>query len=128
VSTHYAGLACIDFPYCNGQVLPKLHWANLNSDLITIHMLHRIGAYIVGLYLALFSIFLLRYRHFRIFGIVILLLISLQITLGVLNIIWLRPIWIALIHQAVAIILLLTTIALLVKVSFKMGNTYDTWV
>lgn len=127
VSTHYAGLACVDFPYCNGQLIPNMQWNNLNSDLITIHMLHRMGAFITALYISLFALYLLRYPSFRTTGITLLALIALQISLGILNIVWLRPLWIALTHQAVAIILLLTMIAFLVKVSLKMENNYDTW-
>lgn len=115
VSTHYAGLACVDFPYCNGKVLPTMQWQQLNSDLITIHMLHRIGAFVTAIYLSVLALFLIRSRTFRFNAIAILSLIALQLTLGVLNIIWLRPVWIALPHQAVAILLLLTMILLLVK-------------
>ena len=115
VSTHYAGLACIDFPYCNGTLLPTMQWGNLNSDLITIHMLHRFGAYTTGCYLGLLSLFLLGKSAFRAIGIILLGLITLQITLGIFNIIWLRPVWLAMLHQAVAILLLLTVMTALVK-------------
>ncbi len=118
VSTHYAGLACVDFPYCNGKILPTMQWNNLNSDLITIHMLHRIGAMITAIYLGILGLCLLRSATFRAIGIIILMLIGLQITLGILNIVWLRPVWIAMIHQAVAILLLLTLIMALVKSYF----------
>jgi len=118
VSTHYAGLACVDFPYCNGQILPSIQWNQLNSDLISIHMLHRIGALITATYLSILSLFLLKNKTFRLFAIAIFSLLCLQITLGILNIVWLRPVWIALIHQAVGILLLLTVIATLVKSSF----------
>ena len=96
VSTHYAGLACIDFPYCNGQVLPALQWDKLNSDLITIHMLHRIGALVTACYLSVLALCLLKNRALRNIAIFILALIVLQLTLGILNIIWLRPVWVAL--------------------------------
>ena len=117
VSTHYAGLACIDFPYCNGQILPSLEWSHLNSDLITIHMLHRIGAFVTVIYLSVLAICLLKNSTFKPFGLLILALISLQITLGIFNIIWLRPVWVALLHQAVAILLLLTLMTSLMKVT-----------
>jgi cytochrome c oxidase assembly protein subunit 15 len=117
VSTHYAGLACIDFPYCNGQLLPAMQWQQLNSDLITIHMLHRIGAMITALYLGLLSLYLLTKPSLRPIALLILILITLQITLGILNVIWLRPVWIAIIHHGVAILLLLTMITALVKTS-----------
>lgn len=119
VSTHYAGLACIDFPYCNGQVLPQLHWDQLNSDLITIHMLHRIGAMITAVYLCILALRLHANASFKTISKVILLLIAAQLSLGILNIIWLRPVWIALPHQLIAILLLLTMITALVKASLE---------
>ena len=115
VSTHYAGLACIDFPYCNGTLLPAMQWDNLNSDLTTIHMLHRFGAYTTALYTGLLSLFLLGTRSFRGIGFVLLSLVALQITLGILILEWLRPVWLAMMHQAVAILILLTMITSLVK-------------
>ncbi len=127
VSTHYAGLACVDFPYCKGQILPTMQWNNLNGDLITIHMLHRIGAVMTATYITIFAISLFRYPHFRFTGGLLIGLVALQITLGILNIAWLRPVWIALAHQTVAIILLLTIIAFLVKASFTMENRYGSW-
>lgn len=128
MSTHYAGLACIDFPYCNGQLLPKIQWNHLNTDLISIHMLHRIGALITAVYLTLFGLRLLNHASFRSIGTLVLALMILQITLGILNIIWLRPIWIALFHHAVGLILLMTLITALVKSSFIMDNRYDSWI
>lgn len=128
VSTHYAGLACIDFPYCNGKVIPAMQWHNLNSDLITIHMLHRIGAMITATYLLITSLWLMRIPALRSLGVLILALMTLQLTLGIFNIIWLRPVWIALIHHAVAIFLLLTMIMLLVKAHFEpRDNRYVTF-
>lgn len=124
VSTHYAGLACVDFPYCNGQLLPAMQWKYWNTDLITIHMLHRIGALITVTYLGICSLFLFRHAAFRSFGLLILALIALQATLGILNIVWLRPVWLALTHQAVAIFLLLTVITALVKASLNTGKHY----
>lgn len=123
VSTHYAALACIDFPYCNGKLLPSMQWSNLNGDLITIHMLHRFGAYTTALYLGVLALFLSRSASFKKAGVIILGLIALQITLGILNIIWLRPVWVAMIHQSVAILLLLTMIACVVKANVESRPT-----
>lgn len=125
VSTHQAGLACIDFPYCKGRLLPDLQWEHLNTDLISIHMLHRFGAGITAIYLSFLSLFLLTQRAFRQIGVMILALTALQLMLGVLNIVWLRPLGIALTHQATAILLLLTLIAALVKASCALrGSRY----
>lgn len=128
VSTHYAGLACIDFPYCNGKMIPPIQWHQLNSDLISIHMLHRLGAFVTASYLSLLGLLLLNRPFFRGLGGMILALVVLQVTLGILNILWLRPLWIALIHQGVAIILLLTMITSLVKAVAITDKRYDTWL
>ena len=124
VSTHYAGLACIDFPYCNGKLLPALNWYQFDTDLITIHMLHRIGALITAFYVGLLALFLLRNNSLRMMAVVVLALLTLQITLGILNIVWLRPVWIALIHQAVAILLFLTLLTMLIKAHIESRNLY----
>ena len=118
VSTHYAGLACVDFPYCNGKVLPNLHLQQFNTDLITIHMLHRIGAAITALYLSVFAFLIFRIPSLRFLAASILILLSAQVTLGILNIIWLRPVWLALIHHGVGVVLLLTIITTLVKANY----------
>lgn len=116
VSTHYAGLACIHFPYCNGPEMPTLHFNQLNTDLVTIHMLHRFGAMLAGTYLGLLAIILLfTNKELRFFASILLILLLGQISLGILNIVWLRPTWIALFHNMTAALLLLTLITLLVK-------------
>lgn len=119
VSSHYAGLACVDFPYCNGELLPRLNLKNLNTDLITIHMLHRIGAMITAGYLITLGLLLLTHAAYRKISLFILFLIVLQITLGILNVTWLRPVWIGLLHHAIAIMLLLTIILFLEKAYYK---------
>lgn len=115
VSTHNASLACIDLPYCNGALLPTMHLDQLNTDLITIHMMHRIGAVITATFIGFLSLCLLQLKPYRRLGALLLLLILTQVTLGSLNILWLRPISIALLHLGIAIALLLTLIAGLVK-------------
>lgn len=121
VSTHSAGLACIDFPYCNGKLLPTLQWQALHTDLVTIHMLHRIGALVTFFYLGTLSLFLMLQKNVRPYGLLLIGLLSAQIILGILNIVWLRPVYIALPHHAVAALLLLTLLAALVN-CYKPGN------
>lgn len=127
VSTHYAGLACVDFPYCNGQILPTMQWSQLNSDLITIHMLHRIGALITASYFIAFAIRLLFSPAMRKVGLIMLVLLCAQLTLGILNIIWLRPVYIALMHQAVGILLLLSVIFTLIRAIKLKDMVDDNW-
>lgn len=122
VSTHYAGLACIDFPYCNGTLLPPIHWHLLHSDLISIHMLHRIGAFITTLYFAFLIFILFRNPIFKRTSIIITFLLLTQLFLGIANLVWLRPIHIALTHQAIAILLLLSVITALVKAHVAPGT------
>lgn len=124
VSTHYAGLACVDFPYCNGKILPTIFWQQLNTHLISIHMLHRFGAVVTGSYLSILAICLLFNTSFRSMGMLLLSLVALQITLGILNIVWLLPVWVALIHHAVAMFLLLTVITALVKAYFESQDNH----
>jgi cytochrome c oxidase assembly protein subunit 15 len=127
VSTHSAGLACIDFPYCNGQLVPPLDWRHFANNLTTIHMLHRLGAVMTATYVGGLSITLLHYRPLRYLAIALLWLIIIQISLGILNIIWLRPVWTALMHHAVGILLLLTMLTILVKATFAARKQHD-WV
>lgn len=115
VSTHSAGLACIDFPYCNGRLLPTLQWQALHTDLITMHMLHRLGALLCFVYLGLLGLFLSLRAASRRFGGLLLSLLCLQIILGIANILWLRPLPIALPHHAVAALLLLTLLSILLN-------------
>lgn len=116
-SSHYAALICPDFPYCQGQLLPAfdfsglLHWDNhplSMQQLITLHMLHRIGAMVVATLSIILGVMLLRYTPWRLLGVLLLLLVGTQITLGILNIVLLLPLPIAVLHNGVATLLLLT--------------------
>lgn len=126
VSANYAGISCIGFPTCNGQWLPKLHLyqgfnlfssvgANyqggvLDNDVrMTIQWIHRVGALIVAGYILLLSIFLLStvsHRSIRYMTGLVLVLITLQFTLGILNVVYLLPLAIAVLHNGVAALLL----------------------
>lgn len=119
VSTHYAGLACIDFPYCNGQLIPPMQWQNWQTDLITIQMLHRFGAAALTVVVLFVSLKMIVSQSFRTMGLTLLLLLGLQLTLGIVNIIYLRPIWIALLHHMTAILILLTIITALAKAHYE---------
>lgn len=124
VAANYAGLSCVDFPYCNGQLLPDMKWHLIGSDLITIHMLHRIGACITATYVAFLGLKLWHSLEFRAIGILLLAFVSLQILLGILNIIWLRPTWIALAHYITAILLLEIMITLFIK-TIRLNPSYS---
>ena len=132
-STNYAALACGDnFPSCLGQWWPTmdfgsaLYWGPLGVDYeygvlegsarTAIQIMHRIGALI-----ALTTIFFLlyqlkKYKHISINLITIGLLLFVQITLGILNVVFSLPMAVAVLHNAVALLLLLSMVALMHKV------------
>lgn len=126
-SANYAALICPDFPYCQGVLLPSMKLgaffsgteiATLNIQRVTIHMVHRIGALIVGLYLAFLALKVILTppsSGLRGYGIAIACLLIAQISLGILNIVLLLPLQTAVPHNMVAAILLLALITLLAQ-------------
>lgn len=122
VSSNYAGIACQGFPTCNGQWWPELDLSEgfhltqtvgpnylhgqLHADARTaIHVVHRLGALILGLgLLALWW----RHRHWQHVAkplAFVLSLYALQALLGVANVVLWLPLWLALLHTAGAIAL-----------------------
>lgn len=132
VSANYAGIACVGFPQCNGQWLPKLDWyhsfqlwspigANYQGGLLdvgsrmTIQIIHRFGAGMTALYLILLSIGLFCcVRSVLVKRITAVLLggVLLQWMLGIANVVWFLPLWVAVAHNAVAALLLATILSL----------------
>ena len=126
VSSNYAGIACIGFPRCNGQWFPLSHLAHAfnvfssiganyqgglldNETRVTIQVIHRLGAYVVTTYvLGLSSLILIKAkaRALRITAIVAVGLVALQFLLGVINVLYLLPLWSAVAHNGVAALLL----------------------
>lgn len=135
-SANYAALVCPDFPYCQGQLLPSMDFGAFalnnaaainNTTLVTIHMMHRIGAVITGSYLIILAVMVL--LHFRraavkINALVILLFLFIQITLGILNIVWLLPMKTAVTHNMVAALLLLSLLTLLKITNVSNRNVF----
>ncbi len=131
-STNYAALSCGDyFPSCLGQYIHPINLGNIffvgdlgvdyefgvlsDADRIGIQILHRIGAGIVLLYI-LFLIFKMRtYRSVTPYLLIIGLVLGTQITLGMLNIYLSLPISIATLHNIVALLLLLSLLALAIR-------------
>lgn len=131
-SSNYAALACADFPTCGGQWLPHLddskafaiHWeedknyefGTLDSPARSaIHMIHRIGALAVFIYFAA-MLSLLFYRNAqRVRKAVVWTagILCLQISLGISNVIFSLPLSIAVAHNGVAALLLLSVLYLL---------------
>lgn len=101
VASNYAGMACPDFPLCNGQFIPTLKGG------VGLHVLHRLGAYltlivVVGFYILLRGWdFDSRNRITRVARLLITLVL-IQAALGIANIKFYLPALITVLHTAVA--------------------------
>lgn len=131
-SANYAAFVCPDFPMCQAQWWPTMNfseafhlWLNTsinyeggilsNSARTAIQMSHRIMALITSMYLGLliYQLFNVTKRKFlRRLAILVAFLLVLQISLGGLNVLWMLALPIAMAHNAVAAVLLLTIITL----------------
>lgn len=133
VSSNYAGLACPDFPLCQGGWTPPAAdfsgfypWRELhrgadgqaisNAALTTIHWVHRLGAALLLVVFVAFAAVLWRggcRRESR--GLMAVLL--LQIGVGVSVVMWQLPLWAAVAHNAVAAVLVIKVSGLRVKLA-----------
>ena len=131
-STNYAALYCTDFPTCQGQWIPETDFKEAftfirplginyeggvlsNSAGVTVHLMHRIGALVTFIVIAGLTISLLvksRNTLVKKVSAGILLLLVVQVSLGIANVLLLLPIPIAVAHNAVAALLLLSMIVL----------------
>ena len=122
VTSNYAALACADFPTCYGSYWPEMDVASgfnifqgigpnylgglLESEArIAIHWAHRLGAIavavgVIWLYVKLRPLNSLL-SH------LLLLLLVIQISLGILNVVWTLPLAVATLHNAFGALLLL---------------------
>ncbi|MDC9714826.1 MAG: COX15/CtaA family protein [Gammaproteobacteria bacterium] len=135
-STNYAALSCgEEFPKCLGAWWPEmdfikaLYWGPIGVDYeygvlenparAAIQIMHRIGALITALLIATLIYSFKTYHHLR--GNLTLIggLLLVQIILGILNVVLSIPMAIATLHNAMALLLLLSIITLTHKV-FKM--------
>lgn len=131
-SSNYAALACPDFPKCKNVWWPEMNfkegfvlWRGLGIDYeggtldgsarTAIHMTHRIGAIITAVaitFIALWSI-LVGKKYIRWTGASILILLFIQISLGIANVKLHLPLLVAVAHNGVAALLLLSLVTLL---------------
>ena len=125
-STNYASLACIDFPQCKASYWPEMDFRsgfNLfqevgpnylyglldNNARVAIHFTHRIWAILV---IVVFFILITRLWFSKIaplastVGVVLLT----QISLGIMNVVYTLPLYVAIAHNLVAAMLLLVTL------------------
>ncbi len=123
VSSNYAAVACVDLPTCHGEWWPAMDFANgfhltqqigpnylggqLDSDARTaIHMSHRIGALLLTLVLLLLA-WRLKASGLPHLGGLLLAALSLQVALGISNVIFHLPLLVAVAHNLGGALLLL---------------------
>jgi len=126
-STNYAGLACSGFPTCNGQWWPNADYADAfgthamdGAGLVAIQWLHRLGALVVLIYLGALAITVRRVTPWLALAVGVLLL--LQVSLGIGNVLYELPLPMADAHNAVAALLLLSVIALNHRLNYPLTH------
>lgn len=123
-STNYAARACLDLPYCQGQLVPDVDFKegfNLfqsigpnylygqmsNEARVAIHLTHRVGAIVVFFY-SLFMAFKLWSKETKPIIIGFLVVLFTQVFLGVNNVLSSLPLWNAVAHNIVGVMLFLS--------------------
>ena len=126
-STNYAALACPDFPTCREQWWPSgmdfseafVLWRGLGIDYeygvldsparTAIHVAHRIGAVVAAALILALAAASIRsgLGAWRVSGWVLIALLTIQVSLGIGNIVLQLPLAVAVAHNAFAAILLL---------------------
>ena len=129
-SANHAALACPDFPLCQGALVPHLDlkealkpWrgygvsyegdALANDARVTIHFLHRAGAVATLLYISTLSLMMVRRGQSA--GTVaagVIALVTIQVGLGIGNVVLGLPIEVAVAHNGVGGLLLLSVVSL----------------
>jgi cytochrome c oxidase assembly protein subunit 15 len=127
-STNYASLACADFPTCQGSYLPEMDFKNgfnLNQEVgpnylyglldnpsrVAVHYTHRVSALIVTLvFLILMS--KLWFSNAAPLASTLGILLLTQISLGIINVVYVLPLYVAIAHNLVAALLLLTVFSI----------------
>lgn len=133
-STNYAALACPDFPTCQQQWWPDMDFGTgftpwqegigvdyehgiLESPARTaIHKVHRLGAIVAALViggLALACLVARRPPALRAAGATILVVLAAQLALGIGNVVYHLPLWMATAHNGGAALLLLSVVGAL---------------
>jgi len=130
-SSNYAALACPDFPYCQTRWWPRMDFAqgfNLLQDIgpnylggimdsaarTAIHVSHRIGALLVSVALLVLVGRLWRtgFAAARRWALVILALLIVQLSLGISNVVFALPLYVAVAHNACAALLIVAIVGL----------------
>jgi cytochrome c oxidase assembly protein subunit 15 len=126
-TSNYAALACPDFPRCQTAWLPAMDFAqgfNVTQTIgpnylgglmdsaarTSIHFSHRVGAIVVTLATLWLAVRLIKigYRPAGQWGKALIAILFIQVCLGISNIIFALPLFVAVAHNAVGALLLVT--------------------
>ena len=127
VSSNYAALACYDFPSCDGTYTPNIDLQQgfnifqsvgpnylgglmTNEARMAIHWVHRIGAIVVLLVVG--GLVIQTVKQAAVIGYALLAALVTQITLGILNVVWVLPLLNATAHNTVGALLLLVLVTI----------------
>lgn len=139
-STNYAARACLDLPLCQGQLVPPTNFAEgfdffqslgpnylfgqlSNEARVAIHLTHRVGAIIVLLFSLLLA-YKIYSKETKNFVYIFLGILGLQIFLGINNILSSLPLWNAVAHNMVGVMLFLWFVVML-YFSYKGKNEFN---
>ncbi len=134
-STNYASIICPDFPFCRGSLFPAMNFQqafNFASPIgidyqggrldtaarTALQMTHRYGAFVTAGFLFILSLTLInssKQTKLQNIGWIIFLLLFLQFSLGVANVQLSLPMFVAVAHNGVAALLLLSLVTLIYK-------------
>ena len=125
-STNYASLACADFPTCQGTYMPEMDFYdgfNLSQEVgpnylyglldnearVAIHYSHRVSALVLTL---IFMVLITRlwFSSAAPLASTLGVILVTQISLGIMNVVYVLPLYIAIAHNLVAALLLLATL------------------
>ena len=145
-SSTYSGLACTDFPTCDGQLLPQLEFSqayNLtdfaeknyeggvmdSTARITIQYTHRVMAVIVTIIILTLYFKLRQITAFKVTSRILLFSLLLQLGLGISAATMMLPLSIALLHNSGAALLLLVIVYInYLLFSNRQDNLYSTFI
>lgn len=131
MTSNYAAVACPDFPTCQGELWPDMDFVkgfNVSQSIgpnylggkldntarIAIHQGHRIGALLTTSVLLVTVLLLTKIKESQISKLAfsIFFILSIQIGLGLSNIFFNFPLWVAVAHNIVGAVLLLSIVSL----------------
>jgi len=129
VSSNYAALACVDLPTCHGEWVPDMDFKHgfqlvrelgrtadgghlAYAALTAIHWTHRVGALVTFVLVGALAIALMRLEGMKGLGTTLTAVLFLQVGLGIANVAAGLPLAVAVAHNAVAAVLLVTLVVI----------------